>query len=55
MGNNATLTKVCNKFGIEIIDGLAKNTDEIGFDTEKRKLYRVQGWKEILDSKLLDS
>ncbi|RHZ47466.1 hypothetical protein Glove_579g21 [Diversispora epigaea] len=56
MGNNVTLTKYCNKFGIEIIDGLVKNIDKINLNSKRKqhKLFRVQGWKEILDSKLLD-
>ncbi|CAG8548470.1 9560_t:CDS:2 [Funneliformis mosseae] len=55
MGNNKTLTKYCNKYGIVIVEGLTDRV-EIYDGTEQKngKLYRVQGWKEIADSGLLN-
>jgi hypothetical protein len=59
MGNNSSLTRTCEKFGIEINEGLGKmqpndndNCDDAMISN--KKLYRVQGWKEIHDSNLLE-
>ncbi|CAG8498424.1 3641_t:CDS:2 [Dentiscutata heterogama] len=57
MGSKNTLSKYCAKFGIEIVEGLVGkiNTNDL-INTKKRhyKLFRVQSWKEISDSGLLD-
>ncbi|RIB13945.1 HAD-like domain-containing protein [Gigaspora rosea] len=57
MGNNNTLSKYCAKFGIEIVEGLVGKIDTNDLITTKKrhyKLFRVQSWKEISDSGLLD-
>ncbi|RIA98570.1 hypothetical protein C1645_870650 [Glomus cerebriforme] len=59
MGNNRSLTKHCYKYEIEIVEGLADfescNIDDLYGESEQRnKLYRIQTWKEISDSGLLD-
>jgi hypothetical protein len=60
MGNNRTLTKYCDKYKIEIVEGLRDfrryNIDVMcnESDQKNRKLYRIQNWKEISDSGLLD-
>jgi hypothetical protein len=56
MGNNRSLTKYCGKYGIEIVEGLADFESCCIDDMHRknRKLYRVQSWKEISDSDLLD-
>jgi hypothetical protein len=57
MGNNRSLTKYCDKYEIEIVEGLTDfrryNIDDIRVQ-KNGKLYRIQNWKEITDSGLLD-
>ncbi|CAG8609321.1 13354_t:CDS:2 [Acaulospora morrowiae] len=55
MGSNCALTETCEKFGIEVVDGLVGKINMKDFSSKKgcNKLFRVQEWKEILDSKLL--
>ena len=55
MGNNRSLTKTCDKYGIEVVEGLTDFGSMYNEgDQKNRKLYRVQNWKEISDSSLLD-
>ncbi|CAG8609781.1 10761_t:CDS:2 [Cetraspora pellucida] len=57
MGNNSTLSKYCTKFGIEIVEGLVGKIDTndlIISNKRNSKLFRVQSWREISDSGLLD-
>jgi len=53
MGNKRSLTKYCDKYEIEIVEGLT-NFGSNMFSEKNRKLFRVQNWKEISDSGLLD-
>ena len=57
MGNNRTLTRYCKKYEIEIVEGLTGcDFDDMYSEGERnnKKLYRVQTWQEISDSRLLD-
>ncbi|CAG8438721.1 8722_t:CDS:2 [Ambispora leptoticha] len=52
MGNNVSLTRSCNKYGIEIIEGLKSVSPKNSISN--RKLFRVKDWIEIGESGLFD-
>ncbi|CAG8767706.1 1780_t:CDS:2, partial [Acaulospora colombiana] len=57
MGSNGKLTESCKKFEIVVVDGLVGKINMEDFSSMKKQrnqLFRVQEWKEIFDSRLLD-